>query len=91
MEFKYDLEGTCPTQVKIVFNEITRTIQDVKFDKGCPGMHEAVNRLIQGLYIDDVAPVLEGITCHKRPTSCADQLAKALYKVQQEIALRESL
>ncbi|MFQ9094327.1 MAG: TSCPD domain-containing protein, partial [Ruminococcus sp.] len=40
--------------------------------------------LVEGMPLDEVVKRLEGIKCGSRPTSCPDQLAKALKKVAEE-------
>ena len=40
-------------------------------------------KLVNGKNIDDVATVLEGNTCGRRSTSCADQLVRALREARQ--------
>ena len=37
----------------------------------------------EGMRIEDVIEKLKGITCESNPTSCADQLAKALENEQK--------
>ena len=52
---------------------------------GCPGNLEAVARLAEGLPAEAVISRLEGIQCGSKPTSCPDQLARAL---KRELAAR---
>ena len=54
------------------------TIKNVEFIGGCNGNTQGVARLVEGMKVDDAISRLEGITCGFRPTSCPDQLAKAL-------------
>ena len=53
-------------------------IQDVKFVRGCPGNTKGVALLCKGRSVTEVIELLSGVTCGPRPTSCPDQLAKAL-------------
>lgn len=39
---------------------------------------KAVPRLVEGKTVDEIVELLGGITCGRRPTSCADQLTKAV-------------
>ena len=41
---------------------------------------KAVNILIKGMRVEDVIGKLKGISCESNPTSCADQLTRALEK-----------
>ena len=53
-------------------------IKDVYFDRGCNGNLKGLSALATGKKAEDVISQLSGITCGHRPTSCPDQLAKAL-------------
>ena len=41
------------------------------------------DKLIEGMTVEDVAAALEGNTCGRRATSCADQLVKGLREARQ--------
>ena len=65
------------------FREINFEVEDnkvknVQFVGGCSGNTQGVARLIDGMDIDEAISRIEGIQCGFRPTSCPDQLAKAL-------------
>jgi uncharacterized protein (TIGR03905 family) len=61
------------------------TIVKVTFTGGCSGNTQGVAALIAGMDIDEAISRIEGIHCGPRPTSCPDQLSKALkaYKAEQ--------
>lgn len=48
------------------------------------GNTAGIAKLVVGMKIDDVIDRLEGTTCGPRPTSCPDQLAKALKQLKAE-------
>jgi len=75
-EITYIPEGVCSQQIDI--SVVNDTVRSVVFTKGCPGNTLAVSHLIEGLHIDDAIAKLDGITCREKPTSCPDQLARAL-------------
>jgi uncharacterized protein (TIGR03905 family) len=56
-------------------------LADVRFTGGCPGNLEAISRLLEGMEAGEAVSRLTGITCGKKPTSCPDQLARAVRKV----------
>ena len=63
--------------------EITFDVQDnkltnVQFVGGCAGNTQGVARLVEGMEVDEAIRRLDGIQCGPRPTSCPDQLARAL-------------
>lgn len=45
---------------------------------GCDGNLQAVTRLVTGMTVENAIEKLSGIRCGGKPTSCPDQLAKAL-------------
>ena len=50
----------------------------MKFQGGCSGNTQGVAALVEGMDAAEAVKRLEGIRCGFRPTSCPDQLAKAL-------------
>ena len=72
----YKTQGVCSRQIDLeIENDI---IVDAKFTGGCSGNTQGVSKLVEGMEIHEVISRLEGIKCGPRPTSCPDQLAKAL-------------
>jgi len=59
-------------------------VTGVSFTGGCNGNLKAISKLIDGWTVDAVLEKLEGNSCGGRPTSCADQLCKALKKAREE-------
>lgn len=49
-----------------------------QFAGGCPGNTVGVATLIRGMKAEDAIARLEGIKCGGKPTSCPDQMARAL-------------
>ena len=74
--YTYKTTGTCAKT--ITSDIIDGKLHDVKFDTGCPGNLIAIGKLIEGKDAQEVADLLEGTRCGARPTSCSDQLAKAI-------------
>ena len=60
------------------------TILEVKSTGGCAGNTQGVASLIKGMNINEAIERLSGIRCGFKPTSCPDQLAKALIKFKTE-------
>jgi uncharacterized protein (TIGR03905 family) len=72
----YKTQSVCSRSIEIdVENDI---ITNVKFIGGCAGNTQGVASLIRGMSVDEAISRLEGIRCGFKPTSCPDQLAKAL-------------
>lgn len=57
-------------------------IQNVAFLGGCDGNLQGICRLVKGQKIDDVIAKLDGISCGGKPTSCPDQLCRALEQLK---------
>lgn len=68
--------GVCSRQID--FDIVDGKVHNVSFVGGCNGNLKAISKLIEGQSVDWVVSVLEGNTCGKRSTSCADQLTQAL-------------
>ena len=72
----YTTKGTCSRQIDIdVENGV---IVEVKYTGGCSGNTQGVSALVKGMTVEEAIKRLKGIHCGPRPTSCPDQLAKAL-------------
>jgi len=77
MEYIYNTENVCAKRIKVEING--NVISNVEFlDGGCNGNLKAVPRLVEGMTVEQIEQTLGGITCGRRPTSCADQLTKAV-------------
>ena len=82
MTINYTPKGVCANHFTIdVENGV---IQSVKSDGGCPGNTVGVSRLLKGMKVEDAIARLEGIRCGDKPTSCPDQLSRALRQYQSE-------
>ena len=78
--YTYKTEGTCSTAIH--FDIVDGKVKSVHFDDGCNGNLQGIGRLVEGLPVETVIARLKGISCNGGPTSCPDQLAKALEEVQ---------
>lgn len=76
-EVVYKTSGTCAQAIRIVLDD-NKTVQEVEFFGGCNGNTKGVAALVKGMKAEDVIARLRGITCGFKPTSCPDQLSKAL-------------
>ena len=73
--------GACATAIRIWLTG--PNIAQVEFIDGCPGNHRGLQALVQGRPAQEVIQLLQGTPCGTRPTSCPDQLAKALQAALQ--------
>lgn len=83
MTYTYRPSGVCSRQIELDVEG--DTIRAVRFTGGCSGNTQGVAALVQGQKIDEVIARLEGIRCGMKPTSCPDQLAKALKQVKAQL------
>ena len=77
----YTPRGVCSRQIDVEVNG--DTVESVQFTGGCDGNLKAISKRVAGMKGDDVAALLEGNTCGRRSTSCADQLCLGLREAQQ--------
>ena len=76
MHFTYNTKNTCATEID--FDMEGDMVSNIRFTGGCNGNLKAIPRLTNGLTAGQIIDKLKGITCGRRPTSCADQLATAV-------------
>lgn len=76
----YKTQGVCSQAIN--FEVEDGIIKSVQFIGGCSGNTQGVAALVCGMKVEDAISRLEGIRCGMRPTSCPDQLAKALKSAQ---------
>lgn len=81
MNFTYKTMGTCSQKIDIEIDGTT--VKNVKFTGGCAGNLQGIASLVKGMEIGEVIDRLSGIHCGFKPTSCPDQLARALAEIQK--------
>lgn len=81
-KIQYQTQGTCSKVIEVTSDD-NDTIQDVVFYGGCNGNLQGICRLVKGQKVDDVTQRLNGIRCGAKPTSCPDQLCRALEQLKQ--------
>ena len=79
MEYVYRTQGTCSTNIEL--NVEDGVVKEVAFWGGCNGNLQGLSRLVKGMKVADVIAKLEGVRCSGRPTSCPDQLCRALHEM----------
>ena len=76
MQYRYKTQMTCSSEIR--FNIEGNVISDITFIGGCNGNLKAIAKLVDGWTVEQIEEKLLGNTCGRRPTSCADQLARAV-------------
>ena len=79
---RYTTKGTCSRFID--FDLEDGIVKNVVFTGGCNGNLKGIGALVEGMEATDAIKRLTGITCGMKPTSCPDQLAKALSKALEE-------
>lgn len=79
MEYTYRTEGTCSTNIEL--NVEDGIVKEVTFWGGCNGNLQGISHLVKGMKAEDIIERLEGIRCGGKPTSCPDQLCRALHEM----------
>ncbi len=76
----YKTQGTCSSHIELEVED--GIVRELFFWGGCNGNLLGIRALVKGMKVEDVIRKLEGIRCGNRPTSCPDQLCKALREIQ---------
>lgn len=74
--YEYKTSGTCSQ--RILFDIENGKVKNVQFIGGCNGNLKGISSLVEGMDVNEIIARLEGTTCGGKPTSCPDQLARAL-------------
>lgn len=82
--YQFQPHGVCSQLIQ--FDIVDGKMHDVSFVGGCNGNLKAIGKLVEGMPADEVVSILEGNTCGPRPTSCTDQLTKAIRLAQADQA-----
>lgn len=78
----YKTHGVCSRQIEIVIED--DIVKSVHFLGGCNGNTQGVAALAAGRKVEELIPLLDGINCGGKGTSCPDQLAQALKEALAE-------
>ena len=76
MTYTYKTSGTCSTQIDLELED--GIIQSVAFTGGGHGNLKGICSLVKDMPAKEAISKLQGIQCGGKPTSCPDQLSKAL-------------
>ncbi|MBR5246191.1 MAG: TIGR03905 family TSCPD domain-containing protein [Clostridia bacterium] len=82
MDFKYKTRGTCAREIKFELED--GIVKNVSFFGGCNGNLKGIAALVEGKKAEEIIPLIKGIKCGFKPTSCPDQLALALTEALNE-------
>lgn len=83
MIYSYRTAGTCSREIILDLGE-DGVIREVRIIGGCSGNSKGLQALVRGRSANEVRELLRGIRCEDKPTSCPDQLARALDRALAE-------
>ena len=70
-------QGPCSVLTRVDLAE-DHTIRKVEVMGGCNGNLKGISQLLVGMKAEDAIQRMKGTTCGPRPTSCPDQISRAL-------------
>ena len=76
MKYEYTPHGVCSRHMTIDIAD--GVIKDIKVIGGCSGNLKGISVLVKGMRAEDAVAKMKGIRCGFKPTSCPDQLARAI-------------
>ena len=82
MDYTYRTKMVCAQEIR--FHIEDDVITDIVFLGGCNGNLKAIAKLVDGWTVSQIEEKLRGNLCGMKPTSCADQLAKAVRKAYED-------
>lgn len=87
MRLQFQTENTC---ARIIYFDLEDNIvSNIEFYGGCNGNLKAISKLMDGKTVEEIEETLTGITCGNKPTSCTDQLAKAVRAAADFVASKK--
>lgn len=81
--YKFKTQGTCSKEISFSIED--GKLYNVSFVGGCPGNLLAIGKLLEGTDAQRAVDVLKGNLCGRKPTSCADQLARGVEQALAEM------
>ena len=79
--YTYRTKGTCSSAVEVELEG--NVIKDIRVIGGCNGNLKGIMALLRGMTVEEVEEKFTGITCGMKPTSCPDQIARAVRAAYQ--------
>ena len=76
MVYDYTPHGVCSQHIQLEVED--GVIRSVEFLGGCNGNLKGISSLVKGMRPEEAVERLKGIHCGEKPTSCPDQLSRAL-------------
>jgi uncharacterized protein (TIGR03905 family) len=84
MEYTYTPHGVCSRKIRFDLSE-DGIVTGIRFTGGCAGNLSAIPKILEGGRRRKIVSVLKGNRCGENPTSCADQLARAVEEAREKL------
>ncbi len=84
MTYEYRTQGTCSQLIRFDMDE-NKVVTNIEFYGGCNGNLKALSVAVDGKTADEIYDLFHGITCGFKPTSCSDQLARAVMEAAKNV------
>ena len=81
MHYDRPTEMVCAQRISFDLND--NIVTNIQFMGGCNGNLKAISKLVNGWTVEKIEEYLKGNLCGRRPTSCADQLARVVRKAYE--------
>lgn len=82
-EFTYQPKGVCARSM--TFTLEGNVIKSVNIVGGCPGNLLGISQIIKNKTVEEVIQSFQDVPCGVKPTSCPDQIAKALIQYKASL------
>ena len=82
MKIEYRPRGVCSQRMQVEVED--GVIRSCQVRGGCNGNLQGISRLVEGMPVEEAIKRMEGIRCGFKPTSCPDQLSKALRQALEQ-------
>lgn len=83
MDYTYRTSYTCSQAISFLLEG--NVVTNIRFYGGCDGNLKAISKLVDGWTVEQIEEKLRGNTCGRRPTSCADQLARGVREAYDKL------
>ena len=90
MTYTFRPRGVCSQEMRVEVDD-QGIIRELQVLGGCSGNLQGIASLVKGMPAEEAIKRLKGIHCGFKPTSCSDQLVKAVKEARQkELAMKRA-
>jgi len=82
MEKVFIPRGVCSRKYTVTLND--GVIENIVIEGGCDGNLKGISALLRGRKAEEVIPLMRGVRCGMKATSCPDQISYALEEALKE-------